>query len=219
MIQAHLPKRLKRLSIFEDYNDDFIEISQRSPSYHADTIRIAEPTVSAAFAQRSLDLEQLSVSFMVDARHFFQACQPLWTWNHLQSIVLTSRLLTRTSGRKGVSDLLKDAGAAAVRMPKLRTMALWNGGRGEACAFIYRHDFEKPSIVWRGTWDVNLQPCVMQAWERVVSEYTPHSLRFESQRLRSSIIRSHGDAIYHLDLPGGVVDPISLWQIRGEALI
>lgn len=131
MIEAHLPKGLKRLSIFEDYNDDFITVLQGSIE-ETYLIRIAEPTVGAAFAYRSLDLEQLSVSFMVDAWQFFQARQPLWTWDQLQSLVLTSQLLTQTDDRGKVSDLLEDAGAAALHMPKLHTMALWNGGKGQA---------------------------------------------------------------------------------------
>ncbi|GAB1312162.1 F-box domain-containing protein [Madurella fahalii] len=77
MIEAHLPKRLKRLSIFEDYNDDFIALFQGASLLQADPIRITEPRVGAALAYRSLDLEQLSVSFMVDAQHFFRARQPL----------------------------------------------------------------------------------------------------------------------------------------------
>lgn len=153
---------------------------------------------------------------MVDAQHFFQARQPLWSWSHLQSLVLTSRRLTRTAGCRDVCDLLKDAGTAALYMPKLHTMALWNGGKGEAYAFIYRRDFEKPSIIWRSTWVVNLEPSVIQAWERVASKYTPYSLRFESEPLCCGIIGSHGDAIYQLGLPREVVNPISLWQIRKE---
>ncbi|KAK1772839.1 hypothetical protein QBC33DRAFT_31227 [Phialemonium atrogriseum] len=220
MIDAHLPKGLKRLSIFEDYNDDFITVLQGTID-QTDPIRIAEPTVGAAFAYRSLDLQQLSVSFMVDAWHFFQARQPLWTWGQLQSLVLTSRLLTQAEDRWKVSNLLEDAGAAALQMPKLHTMALWNGGKGQACAFIYRRDFGKTSIVWRGTWEMNLEPRVIRAWERVVStlEYTTsYSLRVESQPLCPGIIGSHGDAIHQLDLPIGVVDPTSLWQIRREGL-
>jgi hypothetical protein len=87
MIEAHLPKGLKRISLFEDFNEDYITQFQASILQNilrVDSVRIAEPVVSAAFAYRSLDLEQLSVSFMVDARDFFRARQPAWAWNHLQ---------------------------------------------------------------------------------------------------------------------------------------
>jgi hypothetical protein len=32
-------------------------------------------------------------------------------------------------------------------------------------------------------------------------------------------IISHGDAIHHLHLPDGVIDPTSLWQIRQEGIL
>lgn len=139
MIDA-LPKGLQRILIFEDFNEKYIAlINQDTPMFHrVDPIRIAEPAVSAAFSHRSLGFEQVSVSFMVDARYFFEARQPLWTWSSLQSLTLTSRLLTRTEERWRISDLLKDAAEAAIHMPSLHTMAIWNGGNGEACGFIYR---------------------------------------------------------------------------------
>lgn len=153
---------------------------------------------------------------MVDARQFFQARQPLWSWDYLQSLALTSPLLTHGADRGKVSDLLMDAGEAALHMPKLHTMTLWNGGRGEACAFTYRRQGGKCPITWRGTWDLKPESCVVQAWERVASKYSVYSVWVESQLLRRGTISSHGDAIHQLDLPSGVVDPVSLWQIRRE---
>ena len=220
MIEAYLPKGLKRISLFEDFNEDYTALFQGGPSIRqADPVRIAEPAVSAAFAYRSLDLEQLSVSFMADARYFFQARQPLWTWNHLQSLALTSRLLTHRANHGEISDLLQDAGTAALYMPRLRIMALWNGGKEEACVFIYCKGCDNPSITWRGTWDVELEPRVIQAWEKVASKYTSGELRFERQPLYCGIVSSHGDTIHQLDLPHGVLDPVSLWQIRREGLM
>jgi hypothetical protein len=143
MIETHLPKGLKRISLFEDFNEDYITQFQASilqAMLQVDAARIAEPVLSAAFAYRSLDLEQLSVSFIVEARHFFRACQPLWAWNNLQSLVLTSRILTPRANRGNIFDLLEDAGAAALCMPRLHIMALWNCGEGGACVFIYRKE-------------------------------------------------------------------------------
>lgn len=157
---------------------------------------------------------------MADALQFFQARLPLWTWNHLQSLALTSRLLTRTAANQGeISDLLQDAGEAALCMPRLHTMALWNGGKEEACAFIYCKGCHNPSITWRGTWDLKLEPRVIQAWEMVASKYTSGELRVEKQPLYCGVVNSHGDTIHHLDLPPGVIDPVSLWQIRREGLM
>lgn len=214
MIEEHLPKGLKKISLFEDFNEDYIAI-YLNLFILVDSVRRADPAVSAAFAYKSLVLEQLSVSFMVDARYFFKARRPLWTWNHLQSLVLTSRVLTHRVNHRKISDLLQDAGAAALYMPRLQIMALWNGWRGEACAFVYRKESNYPSITWRGTWDMKLESRVIQAWGKVASKYTPYEIRVENQLLHC-LINSHGDAIHQLDLPRGVIDPVSLWQIQRE---
>lgn len=79
----------------------------------------------------------------------------------------------------------------------------------------------KYNIAWitlRSTWDMEFEPCVIQAWERV-AEYTPLGLHTETQLLSCSLINSHGDVIHQLDLPQAVIDPVSLWQIRMEAMV
>ena len=95
-------------------------------------------------------------------------------------------------------------------------MAIWNGGKGEACAFLCQKKDNCASITWFGTWDLELRPCVVEAWERLATEFTRSNIRVEKQRLRDDVISSHGDAIYQLDLPCGVIDPVSLWQIQKE---
>ena len=218
-------KGVKRLSIFEDFNEDYTTIFQTDvTSYYdesksLDAIRIPRSKVGAALARRSLELEQLSASFMIDARHFFKARQPEWTWNQLESLVLTSRLLTYGAKRGIISNLLHEAGAAALKMPRLHTVAIWNGWKGEAAVFMYRKGCTDPSIVWRGTWDLKLEPRVIEAWAKVAAKYTLFELRVEKQKLRRDKISSHGEAIHYLDLPPGVIDPVSLWQIRREGRI
>jgi hypothetical protein len=214
MIEGYVPEGLAKLSVFEDYSDEFIAMFRTTSLLEVNSIRIADSRFSAAFARRSLGLEPLSVSFMADARHFFQARRPSWTWHRLQSLILTSRQLTSTADGGAISSLLNDAGTAALQMPKLRTMVLWNGGKGEVCAFTYRRNSEKPSIIWQGTWDADLASDVIDVWEKVASEYTPRPLRIESHSLSCGTIKSHGDAIFRLNLPREVIDPLSLWQIR-----
>ncbi|KAM5356646.1 hypothetical protein ACJ41O_003292 [Fusarium nematophilum] len=103
IIDQCLPQGLKRISVFEDFNEDYIGLLLPGNSWYTvrldevDPVRVTIPEVGAAFASRSLDLEYLSVSFMADARHFFEARRPEWRWDHLQTLVLTSRLLTNTS--------------------------------------------------------------------------------------------------------------------------
>ncbi|KAK5997406.1 hypothetical protein PT974_02762 [Cladobotryum mycophilum] len=97
LIEECLPKRLKRISVFEDFNEDHItplQLFRRGSIFQIGPIRHADPTVGAAFAYRSLDLEQLYVSYLVDAHHFFQAFQPLWTWDYLQPTLRSGRVVS-----------------------------------------------------------------------------------------------------------------------------
>ena len=101
----------------------------------------------------------------------------------------------------------------ATRMPKLRTFALWNGAKGEACAFIYRRERDFATITVKSTWYMELDPRVIQAWREVTSD-----LRISTQLLSRSAVSSHGDAIQLLNLPCEVINPISSRQIRKEGI-
>jgi hypothetical protein len=101
-------------------------------------------------------------------------------------------------------------------MPKLQDLVLWNGKRGEACAFIYHKESQsrdKASLTWRGTWDFNLDD-VAKWWQKNLG---PVQVKYVG--LQKEIIHSHGDAIYHLRLPRDVIDPESLRQIRQEGML
>jgi hypothetical protein len=222
LVQEHLPQTLKRVSVFEDFRDDLAAPFQRvnaptaAPRWcRIEATRVPDPQLGAAFAAKSLDLEQLSASYMVDAEHFMRACLPDWHWPRLESLALTSRLLCETGSRQTMEDLLYEAGVATLRMPKLRNLALWNGGVGNACAFIYHVDRYYADVTWRGTWNLDLSPRVVDVWERVASELHSLPLRVTKQQV-GDVIKSHGDAIHHLALRCQVVLPASLWQIRRE---
>jgi hypothetical protein len=221
LIRHHLPQTLKRVTVFEDFNDSLAavlvsaNIAQVWWLWQVEASRVVDAKVGAAFASKSLGLEQLAVSYMVNAEDFFRACQPTWTWQRLQSLALTTQLLRPTGSRQEIDALLYEAGLAALRMPKLRTLVLWNGGRENACAFIFHVDGHRASVTWRGTWDMGLSRRVVEVWERVASERQLCVLRFSKEQVCDAI-GSHGDAIHHLGLPVQVVTPISLWQIRRE---
>lgn len=187
--------------------------------YAINATRVVDPGVGAAFASKSLDLEQLSVSYMASAEDFFRACQPTWTWQRLESLALTSQLLQHTADHQKIDALLYKAGMAALQMPKLRTLVLWYGAKGTACAFIYSADRGNAAhVTWRGTWGMELSPHVVQVWERVALENQSCPLRVDKPQVCGTI-RAHGDAIHHLALPCRVVEPASLWQIRREAMM
>ncbi|RWA09898.1 hypothetical protein EKO27_g5197 [Xylaria grammica] len=174
-----------------------------------------EPWVPAFFASKSRSLQHLAISFMVDADDLFQRCQPTWSWWHLQSIALTSQLLRVWKDRGQIETLLCRAGVLVQKMPKLHTFVLWNGGKSHACAFIYRIDRDRPSVTWRGTWNLELTSPVVQSWQCAASRLRRHELQLKQEHIQE-YIACHGDAIYHLELPCQVVDPASLWQIRRE---
>ncbi|KAK7225558.1 hypothetical protein V2G26_013561 [Clonostachys chloroleuca] len=140
-----------------------------------DRVRVTSRQVAEGFAARSLGLEQLSVAFMVEAQYFMDAAKKNWTWHELRSLSLMSRLMSRESSSQVISRLLRDAGAVALRMPKLETMNIWNGAQGEACAFMYRQ--KDSSITWRGTWELRLSHDVLQSWKKVVARFARDELR------------------------------------------
>lgn len=211
------------MSVFEDFSGSLAAVlvedqNQKftSPRSRVEAVRVVDPAIGAAFAARSLDLEQLSVSYMVEAEDFFAACRPSWTWPRLDSLALTSQLLCNVWKHGGsIEGLLYEAGTAALRMPRLRALAIWNGREGHACAFIYHTDRNYAYITWRGTWKMDLSPRVVEVWERVAWESRSCPLRVAEQHVQA-VIGSHGDAIHHLALPCPVVAPESLWQIRRE---
>ncbi|KAH6650579.1 hypothetical protein F5144DRAFT_589022 [Chaetomium tenue] len=96
-----LPNALKKISVFEDFSDSLATIlmADRNPNAgvpmdkQVEAVRVADPRVGAAFASRSCNLEQLSVSYLVNAEDFLGACLPSWTWPRLESLALTSQLL------------------------------------------------------------------------------------------------------------------------------
>jgi hypothetical protein len=196
-----------------------VEDQNRNPRFpwmQVEAVRVVDPRIGAAFASKSRDLEQLSVSYIVNVEDFLEACEPSWTWPRLESLALTSQLLYHGRGRRaGIDALLYGAGMTALRMPRLRTLAIWDGREGNACAFIYNTDQNYAYVTWRGTWEMDLSPRVVDVWERVALESRSCPLRVTKEGVQG-VIGSHGDAIHRLALPCPVVDPESLWQIRRE---
>lgn len=153
----------------------------------------------------------------MDAEQVLCHFPPDWTWPHLQSLALTSPTLDESSSDRAIQALLCLAAELVPRMPNLKTLVLWNGGRPNACAFIFRQtDSRTASITWRGNWRFSLTPDVMKSWRKVAEDrgVTLYSILYESIE---ADIKSRGDAIHHLQLPCPVITPESLWQIRREA--
>lgn len=210
---------LKRLVIFENFNQQYPAIMQQFmlgvDLCKCDSIRNPAPAISRMIALASLKLEHLAASFIVDASHFFEM-EPSWEWPNLTSLVITSKLLTPDENSIEIGAMLQAAAAAAIKMPRLVTMEIWNGRKGLAALFKYQalRDIQQAIITWRGTWKLTMEPAVIQAWEAVVHQYDGWRLNLVQERLDEAAIKSHGDAIHYLMLSSQVIRPISLQQIR-----
>ena len=110
--------------------------------------------------------------------------------------------------------MLQAAAEAALQMPKLDTMEIWNGRRGMAMVFRYEkgQDRQPAMITLRGTWALELAPEVKSAWDGVTNE----TVGVRSSLIDPSLVQSHGDAIQKLGLSTEVIRPASLQQIMIE---
>ncbi len=221
LFQHSVPKHVKRVSIFKDFNNQLTLALNNPPPLSSRDIEATSAVnleLAKAFAAQSHRLERLSISYMIDAQQFFTSCQQLpCTWDLLQLLTLTSSTLAKTAPHQNIYTLLRNASSIALKMPQLKTMVLWNSEPGQACAVIYQRHAASAmaTLTWRSTWDLELSDDVVESWKKVGPSY----LRLEKEALRDVDIRSHGDAIHYLRLPDGVVDPESLSQIRYEGML
>lgn len=188
------------------------------PSRRCEDFRTPAPAVSDMIARASINLEQLSASYILDASQFFDLERSL-CWNKLTSLVLTSNLLLPEESPTEIGSMLQAAAAAvaAHRMPQLLSMDVWNGRKGVAAAFQYRAFAESrtTTITWKSTWEVDIQQPVIDSWGAVALEHG-RRLMFVKERLDKAAIKSHGDAIDRLRLADQVIQNVSLRQIRME---
>ncbi|KAL7947352.1 hypothetical protein V8C42DRAFT_363818 [Trichoderma barbatum] len=218
-IRQQLSQTVASLVVFED-SCKFYRILPQNPAIahqlnHHKSIAIGEK-LGDTFAKRSRRLKNLAVSFMVDAKDILRQCKSSWKWRQLETVALTSQLLRESSNsHRKIERLLCKAAVLAKQMPELDTFVLWNGGMGNACAFIYRVVRDEASITWRGTWRLEMSRSVIEAWKSVASIRTCRGLEIRQERIESTIT-CVGEAIHHLKLPCQVADPASLWQMRRE---
>ncbi|VTT73752.1 unnamed protein product [Fusarium fujikuroi] len=206
---------LCKLTIFENFDDSYPEI------YQAPAIGVPSQDVSLKLARTSQHLEMLSASFMADASHFFLApqIQNSWTWSKLTSLALTSNVLTGDADPLRVNNMLGNAAATALRMPRLHIMELWNGRKGVAMLFRYkraREDGQPAIITIRGTSELALGTGVVEAWDMVAYQHSRSKVVMQTSSIDPNGIRSHGDAICQLGLLNEVTRPVSLRQIINE---
>jgi hypothetical protein len=178
-------------------------------------------------------LEHLSAAFLADAQDFFPVVRRAGTldWRKLTSLTLTSQVLSPARHNvPTINNLLEQAA--------LELMEIWNGRKAVACVVRYQapplsslpasvpanqhRQAAGARLTWRATWFLELEPRVVEAWERVACKRRPScELQVVQEVLGASIrvsIMSHGDAIRHLDFSHDVLQPVSLSQIQRENL-
>ncbi|KAF4512571.1 hypothetical protein G6O67_001691 [Ophiocordyceps sinensis] len=139
-------------------------------------------------------------------------------WANLESLAFTSQVLHPTVEGKSINDLLEAAAGAAMEMPKLRTMELWNGGSGFGCIFRYsRAEADACSTVsLRNTWGHELEPRVRRAWEDVANRHQGHGVVVEERALPREDAKFFGSVVELLELRRLVLHPVSLSQVKWE---
>ncbi|KAI9149110.1 hypothetical protein HJFPF1_11158 [Paramyrothecium foliicola] len=210
---SNLPKSLRKISVFEEVDDKFARLLML-----LDTKNNLAPKFAANFASLSLNLEELSLTCFMAGQNFFQHCHPNSTWPRLERLALTCQVLHEKESHQRIDSLLQKAGNIALQMPKLQTLVLWNGAKGNAGAFIYQTDRIQARLDWRSTWDLVLSPSVIEVWQRVASANHYCALKVDTQKIHQPI-DSRVDAIYHLNLPCKVAAAESIWQMLKEKLL
>jgi hypothetical protein len=202
-------RTLKKLILFENFDEQY-----SSCFADCDDMRAPDFRVGQAVAKASLELEHLSASFIIDAGHFLDAVRSEWNWSHLTSLTLTSQLLSPEEDPRTINDMLEAAASMALKMPKLKTLKIWNGRAGSAALLRYQLEGGSCTVLsWKATWKFSLQPCVIKAWEAVAHANNQNRYFLVRECLDETIfVNSHVDAINYLEL-FKVLRPISLQQI------
>lgn len=143
--------------------------------------------------------------------------------------------------RKAILDMLKRAANVAKRMINLKTMAIWFGAEHKAYCFSYRQRDGRSWITWQGNELLADDPELIQSWASVTETHNasfdgfeqkglsdiawkfhkPHFAGLTEELNSAQELKSHGHAVFLLgdNLPGDVVDPLSLWQMQQEARV
>ncbi|KJK74987.1 hypothetical protein H634G_09622 [Metarhizium anisopliae BRIP 53293] len=214
---------VESLTMFEDFNEDYNAVARDLYPWPGETpfeiIRTPSAFVGKALAQSSQRLSSLTASYMVDARDFFsEAVKPGHFWDRLAVLSLTSRHLNGLSDDAVINEVLENAGRAALKMPALRRMDVWNGTKGNVCGFRYEVAGREASVEWHGNRLFSLSADAVRSWERAADWHTGGGglIVKEPRIVRNKYIGSHATAMEILGLHNRVLHPVSFRQIACE---
>lgn len=159
---------------------------------------IEHPSLGLRLAKVSRQLQHLSLSFVIDAKDFFQPFWPQlstnstevaqdWAWNRLETLALTTKHLRhQTMPESDINYLLEAASLAVRRMPQLLILELWNGNDNEhACLFRYSYDSisRTASLTWKGTWAIDFTQRTASCWKETVRQRTGFEAEIQVETL------------------------------------
>jgi hypothetical protein len=138
--------------------------------------------------QKSLPLEQFAASFWVDAVDFLhpfltstkrkaRTGPPPPMWPNLRTLTLTAFAFRKQHRAADVNRVLGAAAQAALRMPKLRTLEIYNIKKGRVDGvFRYTTSDEASTIRWESPWPFKPSDKVRNTWSQVAKKYTRNDL-------------------------------------------
>ncbi|SPN99712.1 uncharacterized protein DNG_02563 [Cephalotrichum gorgonifer] len=216
ILQQSLPASVKNLTIFAESDTAF----HQRRGITASGAKVSD-LVDSVF-DRSTDLEDLSISFLIDAVDFFglfpSQLLPADSddrWSSLTSLALTSTVLTSESDAV-VNKLLQSAARAAWFMPSLRVMEVWDRRGRHAAIFRYQVTDRVTTLAWKGTWELGITPTTKKAWVTVVAKHGSGMSRLgvEIGRFPEEDLERCGFVYGHLELRERILHEVSIHQVE-----
>jgi len=199
-----LPGTIKCMSFFEEPGDftplfatnledveEYLREEEEGDHYHdcEKQPRVTTIQLVQVLLRRSLSLEKFALSFWVDAVDFLhpfmksakkkgrhQAKLPVWP--NLHTLTLTSFCFRKHHHDTDLNRVLVAAARAALRMPKLRTLEIYNVKRGRVDGMFRYTTGDKASVIkWESPWPFQPSEKVHAAWSQVARKYTRHDIR------------------------------------------
>lgn len=211
---SRLPVSLESLHIFEDSKTTRHDLKMPSGPRPSGK-QILEDLATS----RALGIKHLSVSFLSDAMDCLEISDHT-TFPSLQSIALTSQ--TYLQPEQSFDELLHKAARAAMKMPKLQIMEIWNCENDHAAIFRYEATGSPKSgacrITFKCSWDAApIADRVVKAWKHVASTVASRHLILATGPLPLASYSQYGSIIGQLKLRDSILHDISQMQVRVDA--
>ncbi|KAI1498933.1 hypothetical protein F5X99DRAFT_411531 [Biscogniauxia marginata] len=178
------PTSLKKINVFQ-HCETFEEFENGDVAWGSRE-KCAELGIHIAW--RSCQLEELNVCNWIDAQHFFkpfshpQAWSRRHNWENLRHLTLTTCLITENADNGSLNGLLRTAAKAAMRMPVVHSIKIYNTTNGDTGIFQYIVSNAEATVRWASTWSFFLQKSVRASWAQVARRYRL-ALAFQHEEL------------------------------------